>query len=126
MGVFHGLSYVPLIACDHSRNWKIIALLEGRGYGITHWVRSQNISKNISEHLIRTHKCAYQGVRNVSFGENFAYVLSEWSLWVSQKSGQFWNRMGLIYLASIFGLEGKEIPGYFEEFLKLPKSLGIF
>ena len=23
--------------------------------------------------------CAYQGVRNVSFPENFAYVLSEWS-----------------------------------------------
>ena len=33
--------------------------------------------KHISEHLIRTHKCAYQGVRNVSFGENFAYLLSE-------------------------------------------------
>ena len=24
--------------------------------------------------------CAYQGVRNVSFSENFAYVLNEWSL----------------------------------------------
>ena len=26
-------------------------------------------------------KCAYQGVRNVSFSENFAYVLNEWSSW---------------------------------------------
>ena len=24
--------------------------------------------------------CAYQGVRNVSFSENFAYVLNEWPL----------------------------------------------
>ena len=24
--------------------------------------------------------CAYQGVRNVNFSENFAYVLNEWSL----------------------------------------------
>ena len=37
----------------------------------------KNFKKHISEHLIRTHKCAYQGVRNVSFEENFAYVLSE-------------------------------------------------
>ena len=29
-------------------------------------------------HLVRS--CAYQGVRNVSFSENFAYVLNEWSL----------------------------------------------
>ena len=30
---------------------------------------------NISNPLIRTHTCAYQGVRNVTFSENFAYVL---------------------------------------------------
>ena len=30
--------------------------------------------------LISTRTCAYQGVRNVSFSENFAYVLNEWSL----------------------------------------------
>ena len=35
---------------------------------------------NISYPLIRTRTCAYQGVRNVSFSENFAYVLNEWSL----------------------------------------------
>ena len=30
--------------------------------------------------LIRTRTCAYQGVRNVNFSENFAYVLNEWPL----------------------------------------------
>ena len=29
---------------------------------------------------MRTRSCAYQGVRNVSFLENFAYVLNGWSL----------------------------------------------
>ena len=32
---------------------------------------------NISNPLIRTRTFAYQGVRNVSFSENFAYVLNE-------------------------------------------------
>ena len=30
--------------------------------------------------MIRTNRCAYQGVRNVGFSENFAYILIEWSL----------------------------------------------
>ena len=34
---------------------------------------------NISYPLIRTRTSAYQGVRNVSFSENFANVLNEWS-----------------------------------------------
>ena len=32
---------------------------------------------NISYTLTRTHTCAYQGVRNVSYSENLAYVLNE-------------------------------------------------
>ena len=32
--------------------------------------------KTISNPLIRTRTCAYQGVRNVNFAENFAYVLN--------------------------------------------------
>ena len=32
--------------------------------------------KTISNPLIRTRTCAYQGVRNVSFSENLAYVLN--------------------------------------------------
>ena len=35
---------------------------------------------NISNPLIRTRTCAYQGVRNVSFSGNFAYVLNGWPL----------------------------------------------
>ena len=34
---------------------------------------------NISYPLIRIRTCVYQGVRNVSFSEGFAYVLNEWS-----------------------------------------------
>ena len=36
---------------------------------------------NISNLLIHTRTCAYQGVRNVSFSENFAHVLNGWLLW---------------------------------------------
>ena len=32
----------------------------------------------ISYTLISTPTCLYQGVRNVSFSENFAYALNEW------------------------------------------------
>ena len=35
---------------------------------------------NVSDPLIRTRACAYQGVTNVSFSENFAYVLNGWFL----------------------------------------------
>ena len=35
---------------------------------------------NIYNPLIRTRRCVYQ-VRNVSFSENFAYVLNGWPLW---------------------------------------------
>ena len=34
---------------------------------------------NTSYPLICTRTCAYQGVRNVSFSENFGKVLSEWN-----------------------------------------------
>ena len=49
--------------------------------GIIHLVRSKTFRKTkISYPLIRTPMCVYQGVRNVSFSENFAYVLNECSL----------------------------------------------
>ena len=35
---------------------------------------------NISHTLIHTRTCAYQGARKASFSENFAYVLTGWSL----------------------------------------------
>ena len=44
------------------------------------YVRKIFLISNNSDPLIRTRTCAYQGVRNVSFTENFAYyVLNEWS-----------------------------------------------
>ena len=47
--------------------------------GIIHLVLTQNFPKKpiISCPLIRTRTCVYQKVRNVSFPENFAYVLHE-------------------------------------------------
>ena len=38
---------------------------------------------NISYPLIRARKCSYQGVRNVYFTKNIAYVLNERSLRLS-------------------------------------------
>ena len=38
--------------------------------------------------------CAYQGLRNLSFSENFVYVLNEWSLRCSIKSGT-WNAFNI-------------------------------
>ena len=47
--------------------------------GIIHLVRKQKFPKtNISNPLIHIRTCAYQGVRIVSFSENFAHVLNEW------------------------------------------------
>ena len=49
--------------------------------GLIHLVRAQNFSKtNIFYSLIRTRTCAYQGIRNISFLGDLAYVLNEWSL----------------------------------------------
>ena len=45
--------------------------------GVIHKERTQNFQKtDISYPLIRTRTCVYQGVRNVSFSENFACVLN--------------------------------------------------
>ena len=41
---------------------------------------------NISYPLIRIRACAYEGLRNVSFSEYFAYVLNERSKWKSNKN----------------------------------------
>ena len=47
---------------------------------IIHLVCTQNFPKNYILPLICTRACAYHGVKNVSFPENFVYVLNEWSL----------------------------------------------
>ena len=39
------------------------------------------------------HTCAYQGVRNVNFSENFAYVLNGWSLiYWTIRNVWFWKK----------------------------------
>ena len=44
--------------------------------GAIHLVRTQNFPEtNTSHHLIRTRTCTFQGVRNVTFLETFAYAL---------------------------------------------------
>ena len=47
--------------------------------GIVHLVRSQNHVRetNTSNPLTRLRTCAYEGVRNVGFSENFSNVLNE-------------------------------------------------
>ena len=49
------------------------------------YVRKIFRKTNISNPMIRTHKCAYQRVKNISFSENFAYVLNRWPLSVRVK-----------------------------------------
>ena len=47
-------------------------------YGLTiKYVRKIFRKTNMSNPLIRTRTCAYQGVRTVGFSENFAYVVNE-------------------------------------------------
>ena len=49
--------------------------------GTFHLVPTQIFREtNISYCLIRTGTSAYQGIRNVSFSENFAYVINQWTL----------------------------------------------
>ena len=51
-------------------------------YGSIHSVRAQNVPKNLNLLPPDTHMYMYvSGVRNVSFTENVANVLNEWSLW---------------------------------------------
>ena len=45
---------------------------------IIHFVQRKIKKKTITSYpLIRKHMCAYQGVRNVNFSENFVNVLNE-------------------------------------------------
>ena len=62
-----------------SWNWNFTISLNRQGPSIK-YVRKIFRKSNISNPLIRTRKCAYQGVRNVSFSEHFAYVLNGWPL----------------------------------------------
>ena len=53
-----------------------------------HYVERKIFRKtNISYSLVWTRTCAFQGARNDSFSENFAYALNEWSIW-----WRFWRK----------------------------------
>ena len=67
--------------------WKIIMTNYDRGPSIK-FVGKIFRKTNISNPLIRTRTSAYRGVRNVSFSENFAYVLNGWPL-VNHSSSNF-------------------------------------
>ena len=61
------------------RSKNIHTIKYGSGPSIK-YVRKIFRKTNISNPLIRTRTCAYQGVRNISFSENFSYVLNGWPL----------------------------------------------
>ena len=62
--VCNGLKVHPGLNTTSQTEWEL------------HLVCSQNFPKTkISHRLIRIRTCAYQGVKNVSFSENFANVL---------------------------------------------------
>ena len=47
---------------------------------LSQWNRGHSLSTYAT---FSTRTCAYQGVRDVSFSENFAYVLNGWPLSIS-------------------------------------------
>ena len=94
LSVKYSFSYWANCSADKS-NFKLAFETSVDIFGIiSHFqVTNQNISKkgssikyvrkiswktNISNPLIRARTCEYQGFRNISFSENFAYVLNGW------------------------------------------------
>ena len=60
---------------------QLISITHAMGLSIK-YVRKIFWKTNISNSVIRTRTCAYQGVRNVSFPENFVYVLNGWPQYI--------------------------------------------
>ena len=77
----------------------IAALISGKNLPeVIYLVRTQIFRKtNISYPLICTHMCSYQGVRNVCFSKNFAYILNEWYLIQNSKSFYLLIRLSTIF-----------------------------
>ena len=70
------------------------------------YVRKIFLKTNISYLVIRKRTCAYQGVRNVSFLENFVYVLNEWSQ-TQTKSQLIQPSYSCMYLCIYFAINKK-------------------
>ena len=54
-----------------------------------HLVRTQNFPKNTQTYVRVCIILSYQGVKNISFMVNFAYVLNEWSPNVNAATSKF-------------------------------------
>ena len=72
--VFHGICYGNTVGILERNEYNT-----NRGHSISTYIHKIHRKTYISHPLIRTRTCAYQRVRNVSFSENCAYVLNEWS-----------------------------------------------
>ena len=71
-------SKAQILPCEYRKNDSFKVKVYLKCIGIIHLVRSQNFLKNLHfVPLIGRRTSAYQGVRNVSFPENFANVLNE-------------------------------------------------
>ena len=71
-----------LVICLLAENHKMTVRMKGCHSALRSFIyyeRKIFQKTNISYPLIGICTCAYQGVRNGSFSENFAYVLHEWS-----------------------------------------------
>ena len=80
--LYNGLKYI--ISISQGIVIKMLSLMLSefdriKGSSIK-YVRKIFQKTNISIPLIRTRTCVYQGIRNASFSENFAYVLNGWPL----------------------------------------------
>ena len=74
MATFHVMHVLESV---HFQNIRISKFLTNDSKGLSiKYARKIFRKTNISNPLIRTRTCAYQGVRNVSFSENFTYVLN--------------------------------------------------
>ena len=94
---------------------------------IIHLVRLQNFPKNYT--LIRIRTCAYQGVRNISFSENFANVLNEWSLstikWkVISQGGCFCQHK--INFASVIKCSTRNLHSWCSDFRRSPSKADVY
>ena len=83
------------------------------GHPFNTYIRKIFWKTNISYPLIRKRTCTYQGVRNVSFSENFMYVLNEWPLfyflWPWYKIIQIWHCNEFALIAALNWCDSEKV-----------------
>ena len=70
---------------------RVLNTLLGMG-SLIYYVRNIFRKTNISDPLIRTRTCVYQGVKNVSFWEKLAYLINEWPIYTNYSRHQLFKR----------------------------------